>query len=302
MNNMIPPNFLKVVKDFITDLIGTFPELQDNPVLSSIYKEEDADYQSLFDTIISVFPEHVMNIINENEVMFEKPCILFPGVDFKNLWNENITEKTKNIIWKYLKLILFIVLGNLNMDENFKKLIQGMDLNKSVEEIKKAFESNEDMKNLDGFMDGKLGSLAKEIAQETIGDVGDAEMFQDMMKDPSKLFSLMSSVGDKLDKKIKAGDIKESELISEASDLFSKMKDMPGMKQFEGMFKNMNMGATQAKMDENLKRAKMKERLREKLFERQKEKEKEKEKETEVNTKKKKKKKNKKNIHDVLDS
>jgi hypothetical protein len=290
---MIPPNFFKVVKDFITDLIGTFPELKENSVLASIYNDENQEsYQALFDTIISAFPVHVMNIINENESMFETECILFPGVDFKNLWNENISDKTKNIIWKYLKLILFIVLGHLNMDENFTNLLQGMDLNKSVEDIKKAFETN-DMKNLDGLMDGKLGSLAKEIAHETIGEIGDAEMLQDMMKDPSKLFSLMSSVGDKLDKRIKSGDLKESELISEASELFSKMKDMPGMKQFDGMFKNMNMGATQARMDENLKRAKTKERLREKLKARQK-----------VETpevKPKKKKKNKKNIHDVLD-
>jgi len=292
---MIPPNFFKVVKDFISDLIGTFPELKENQVLESIYSEDSEEsYQTMFDTIVAVFPKHVMNIINENEVMFESECILFPGVDFKNLWNENITEKTKNIIWKYLKLIVFIVLGHLNMDDNFANLLQGMDLNKSVEDIKTAFES--DKPNLDGFMDGKLGSLAKEIAEETIGDVGDAEMLQDMMKDPSKLLSLMSSVGDKLDKRIKSGELKESELISEASDLFSKMKDMPAMKQFEGMFKNMNMGATQAKMNENLKRAKMKERLREKLNAR---------KVTEIpvptEVKPKKKKKNKKNIHDVLD-
>lgn len=292
---MIPPNFFKVVKDFISDLIGTFPELKENPVVASIYNEDSEEsYQTMFDTIVAIFPKHVMHIMHENEVMFESECILFPGVDFKTLWNENITEKTKNIIWKYLKLILFIVLGHLNMDENFTNLLQGMDLNKSVEDIKKAFES--DKPNLDGFMDGKLGSLAKEIAEETIGDVGDADMLQDMMKDPSKIFSLMSSVGDKLDKRIKSGELKESELISEASDLFSKMKDMPAMKQFEGMFKNMNMGATQAKMNENLKRAKMKERLREKLNAR-------KEKEPVVTeVKPTKKKKNKKNIHDVLDS
>ena len=292
---MIPPNFFKVVKDFISDLIGTFPELKENPVVASIYNDDgEESYQTMFDTIIAVFPKHVMNIMHENEIMFESECILFPGVDFKNLWNENITEKTKNIIWKYLKLILFIVLGHLNMDENFTNLLQGMDLNKSVEDIKKAFES--DKPNLDGFMDGKLGSLAKEIAEETIGDVGNADILQDMMKDPGKMFSLMSSVGDKLDKRIKSGELKESELISEASDLFSKMKDMPAMKQFEGMFKNMNMGATQAKMNENLKRAKMKERLREKLNAR-------KEKEPVVTeVKPTKKKKNKKNIHDVLDS
>jgi hypothetical protein len=51
------------------------------------------------------------------------------------------------------------------------------------------------------------------------------------------------------------------------------MKDMPGMKQFETMFKQfgkMDTGAMQTKMDQNMKKAKNRERLKEKLLARQK--------------------------------
>ena len=36
---------------------------------------------------------------NENNVYF------LPGVNFKTLWNENISDKTRETIWKYLQLI-----------------------------------------------------------------------------------------------------------------------------------------------------------------------------------------------------
>lgn len=264
---MIPPNFLKILKDFVVDLIGTFPELKENETVLAIYSQEEGDvYQQVFDHMVTVFPQHMMDILSEKESLFESSCVFLPGVDFKTLWNENITEKTKTILWKYLKLILFSIMGHININEDFSSLLQGIDMQKTMEDMKQTFEHPDPVHNqFEGLMDGKLGSLAKEIAQETLGEVGEVEEFQTMMKDPSKLFSLMHTVGDKLDKKIKAGDLKESELISEASQLLEKMKDMPGMKQFEAMFGKMNAGATQSKMKETMTKAKTKERLQNKL-------------------------------------
>lgn len=264
---MIPPNFLKILKDFVEDLVGTFPELKENEIICAIHSQEEGDvYQQVFDHTVTVFPQHMVDILSEKESMFESSCVFLPGVDFKTLWNENITEKTKTILWKYLKLILFSILGHINVNEDFSSLLQGFDMQKTMEDMKQSFEQTEPMHDkFEGLMDGKLGSLAKEIAQETLGEVGEVEEFQTMMKDPSKLFSLMHTVGDKLDKKLKSGDLKESELISEASELLEKMKGMPGMKQFESMFGKMNAGATQSKMKETLSKAKTKERLQNKL-------------------------------------
>ena len=129
-----------------------------------------------------------------------------------------------------------------------------------------------------GMLDGKLGSLAKEIAEETASDLNlDMEnvtdvkgVFSSLMKNPTKLMGLVKNVGSKIDTKIKSGEMKESELISEATEMLQKMKSMPGMGNIQEMLQKMgmggmgakpNMGAMEAQLDRNLKTAKMKERL-----------------------------------------
>jgi hypothetical protein len=124
-----------------------------------------------------------------------------------------------------------------------------------------------------------LGKLAKEIAEETaegldmdmenVTDVKD--VFQRLIKNPTKLMGLVKSVGDKLDTRIKSGEIKESELIAEASELMNKMKDMPGMGNIQSMLNKMGMGnlggkvntgAMEAQLKGRMKMAQMKERMK----------------------------------------
>ena len=147
------------------------------------------------------------------------------------------------------------------------------------------------------ILNGKIGKLAKEIAEETSKDV-DFEMefggengenmdfknvFQKMFKNPGKLMSLVKNVGSKLDQKFKSGEIKESELMQEASDLLSKMKGMPGMNNLADMLNKMgmggmmggmgggggkskvNIGAMQSHLQRNMKVSQMKERMQQKL-------------------------------------
>jgi len=84
---MIPPNFFKVLKDFVGDLVCTFPELKENVDVMKIISGENTEGQTEFDLILSSFPPHMADILNENEDMFTKECIFLPGVDFKLLWN-----------------------------------------------------------------------------------------------------------------------------------------------------------------------------------------------------------------------
>ena len=147
------------------------------------------------------------------------------------------------------------------------------------------------------ILNGKIGKLAKEIAEETAKDV-DFEMefggengenmdfknvFQKMFKNPGKLMSLVKNVGSKLDQKFKSGEIKESELMQEASVLLSKMKGMPGMNNLADMLNKMgmggmmggmgggggkskvNIGAMQSHLQRNMKVSQMKERMQQKL-------------------------------------
>jgi len=332
---MIPPNFYKVVKDFIRDILGTFPELETSlttemkhihtttitdPLDESLCKS----YNLVYDHVLKEFPLRFFDILYEKPELFQESRFFLPGIDFKTLWNENITEKTKNIIWKYLKLILLMIHGgegehsklfeNINMDELKEKI------NESMKDIHNFFDTEnvpnpEDMKeHLNGLMNGKIGSLAKEIAEESIGDINDPAVadtaFKNMFSNPTQMVGLMHNIGDKIDKKIKSGDIKESELMEEAMDMIGKMKDMPGMKHFEQMFNKfgggkMDLSAMQSQMNAKLSQAKLKERLQNKLKKKKEEAESKPENvnvPTENKKKKKKKKKNKENIHDsVLD-
>ena len=289
---MIPPNFFKIIDDFVQDLFGTFPELKTNPILLAVQEKTPEAYQTVFDNVLATFPQAMMDILQENEELFKESHFFLPEVDFKILWNETITPTTKAVIWKYLKLILFSILGHIDTPFPEEKMKEAMDNMKNMFEGKEGLE-----KELEGMMGGKIGALAKEIAEETIGQEQD---FKKMMKDPSSLFSLASTIGDKIDKKIKSGDLKESELIEEAAMMFQKIKGMPGMSQFESMFQGkMNTTGMKNKMDQQLKKAKMKERLQQKLAAK---KETVPEPEKTEPTEKKKKNKNKKNKHDSLDT
>jgi len=289
---MIPPNFFKIIDDFVQDLFGTFPELKTNPVLTAVQEKTPEAYQTVFDNVLATFPPAMMDILQENEELFKESHCFLPEVDFKILWNETITPTTKAVLWKYLKLILFSILGHIDTPFPEEKMKEAMD------DMKNMFEGKEGLeKELEGMMDGKIGKLAKEIAEETMGKEDD---FKNIMKDPSSLFSLASTIGDKIDKKIKSGDLKESELIEEAAMMFQKIKGMPGMSQFEAMFQGkMNTSGMKNKMDQQLKKAKMKERLQQKLAAKTKV---EAPAEPAIPDKPKKKNKNKKNKHDVLDT
>ena len=71
--------------------------------------------------------------------------------------------------------------------------------------------------------------LAEETAANLNADFDGAtdmkDVFQKLVKNPTKLMGLVKTVGDKLDSKIKSGDLKESELIAEASEMMNKMKE-----------------------------------------------------------------------------
>jgi len=98
------------------------------------------------------------------------------------------------------------------------------------------------------------------------------DVFSKLMKNPSKLMGLVKTVGDKLDSKLKSGELKESEMIQEATEIMNKMKNMPGMGNIQSMLSKMSMGglgggkvntnAMEAQLNQRFKMAKTKERIR----------------------------------------
>uniref|UniRef100_A0A6C0DQ83 Uncharacterized protein n=1 Tax=viral metagenome TaxID=1070528 RepID=A0A6C0DQ83_9ZZZZ len=137
-------------------------------------------------------------------------------------------------------------------------------------DFKKMFENMPNMDNIQDHLktlfDGKIGSLAKEMAAELTDDLGSMlgedmsgmkstdEVLKKLMSNPKKIMDMMKLVGNKLDKKMNSGDISKDDILKEASELMSKMKDMGGTAQFNEIFKNLTKGmglGKNAKMDTN---------------------------------------------------
>jgi len=148
----------------------------------------------------------------------------------------------------------------------------------------------EHMKTL---MEGKLGKLAKELTDEFSSDLKDVfeesadlkgksmkDVMAQLMKDPKKIMNIMKKITDKLQNKMKNGDISQEELMQEVAGLVEKFKEMGGggediMKNFTNgpfakMFKNMAGGAglNPNAIEQMGKQSAMKERLRKKMEER----------------------------------
>jgi hypothetical protein len=339
-SNVVPEEFAKVLRDFVGDLKTTFPEyvsfinkwwktseqyshIEDTEERKSAFeKGETKSIQTLFDYSKKKFPPRFFDILYKNEDIFKQDSDIdtefLPQIHFKNLWQCDISDKTRETIWKYLQLIMFSIVGTIeNKDafgdtakmfeaineEEFKsKLEETLSQMQGLFDISGNMDQNmddstnginmENMPNADdihnhitGMLDGKLGQLAREIAEETAEDLNmDLEgitdmnsVFQNLIKNPTKLMGLVKSVGNKLDTKIKSGDIKESELISEATDMMNKMKNMPGMGNIQSMLNKMGMGnlggggggggkvntaAMEANLNQKMKMAQTKERMR----------------------------------------
>jgi hypothetical protein len=229
---------------------------------------------------------------------------------------EGVSENTKKTIWKYLQLLLFNVIGSIDdkskfgdaanifdgIDENMlhdklKETMSGLgDFFKKMEGEEKTeftFDAKDGLPNLEevnthlkGIFDGKIGKLAKELAEEISGDfndlVGDTtagttqDVLKNLMKNPKKMMGLVKKVGDRLTQKMDSGEISKDEIMKEAGDIMSKMKEMGGgaeklndlFKQFAGKGMHMDTNA----MNRMTKNAKTKERMRKKMEEKKTEK------------------------------
>ena len=340
----IPTNFRALVADFTRDLSTSFPEFSH---MWSKWGDEDTtddQLETLFVFCAKIYPVRFFDILYQNEDIFkqdsEADVYFFPNMSFKLIFNsEGLSENSKKIIWKYLQLMLFTVVGSANDKTDFgdtAKLFVGIDekdlqekLNETMLNLTGFFEkmspenkvpaaasgegeqsSPEDasgasfenmfknMPNMEGMPDlnnlqntlktlfeGKIGTLAKEMAEEIADEFKDVlgdglganakpqDIIKKLMQNPAKISSLMKTVTSKLDEKMKNGSISKDEIMREAGDMMSKMKEMGGSENLKEMFQNMakSMGGMgkNMKFDQNaLDRMMKKEETKTKMLDR----------------------------------
>ena len=321
VDTKVPSNFRVLVSDFTRDLSVAFPEYSH---MWDKWGHEDAtddELETLFRFCSKVYPARFFDILYQNEDIFvegsDQDVYFFPNMSFRLIFNsDGLSENSKKIIWKYLQLMLFTIVGSIDDKNNFGDTA---DLFAGIDENELQTKLNETMKNLTGFFeniptpesstnegenqesstnegdpftnmfknmpniagmpdisnlqdtlktlfDGKIGALAKEMAEDIAEDFKDVlgndidnvtnpqDVIKQLMKNPAKISKLIKTVSSKLDTKMKDGSISKDEIMKEAGDMMSQMKQMGGMdnmkEMFETMSKSMGLGKS-AKFDKN---------------------------------------------------
>jgi len=295
-------NLMKLVRNFIGDLRPTFPEVADQ--LASV---EQLTQSEFIDKSASFYAESFFHILQKNDELFtpskkSKSVELLPGVDFSQLWNaQGISDSTREAMWRHLQLIMFELIPLVGDKAQFgdsASLFEAITPEHLQEQIEKAFAdlnfdengqegsgspdpakaervASEFTEHISGLMGGNLGRLANEIAEEVGHELeltrnATQTEVMDLLRDPTRMMSLVKKIGKKLEEKIASGEVKESELLKEAAEVVDKLKDIPGAENLRKMFgsgfnSKASQSATEAALKQRIGKAKTKERLQAKL-------------------------------------
>ena len=142
-------NIRSIVIDFTNDLTKVFPEYAF--LWDKWLSADDAEYEKMNQHFMAVFPERFFDIVNCNMEIFngETPLMFLPDVDFNLLFNcVGVSDGTKTSMWKYLQLLLFTVLGDMQDTTNFGKTLNMFE---SIDETELQTKMKETMEGLDDF-------------------------------------------------------------------------------------------------------------------------------------------------------
>jgi len=184
---VVPDEFKKVMTDFINDFTTTFPEysdkLKDNFVIVSLKTDgnvvaeemlDETRVKKLYEYSKTVYPARFFDILYKNADIFKKDSgdsevnvNFLPDINFREVWNTpDISDNTRDTIWKYLQLILFSIITNISDRDSFgdtAKLFEAI----NEDELKTKLE--ETIKNMqDLFMNGA------DTESDKTGEAGEA--------------------------------------------------------------------------------------------------------------------------------
>ena len=117
-------DFGKLIRDMVVDLTNTFLSFDNLDGDLKAIKEQPTDSVDVQASVgrvreyrQGVLPPHFFDVLYQNADIFnaesEANTTFLPGIDFKVLWAENISDQTRETIWKYLQLATLSVATGL---------------------------------------------------------------------------------------------------------------------------------------------------------------------------------------------
>ena len=295
----IEKKLFSLFSDFIRDLSKVFPEIK-----NSLYRNyEDclvdgskclSDFPKV-KRFLELIDDYEKYIVDKNLEFFDLEVEFLEEIRFNRLWEKNISNKTRESIWKYLQTFQLISI-NLKSSEALNAALDGDKIDKSaLKDIKKMQKLSEEVQSkstseegeneldqmLGGLMDSGIGEIAKEVAQgldveSMFGSVDENSNPMELMAqlmNPDKMGAIFNNINSVMEKKMESGELTQEGLKSEAEGMMGQMGENP-------MFKNMmqqmgesnvsesdiNTGDTpRPSNNEELSREEKQRRLREKI-------------------------------------
>jgi hypothetical protein len=261
----VEDQLFSLFSDFIRDLSKTYPEIK-----SCLYRnyegcllegDKSLSDQPKLEKFLTLIGEHEKLITDKNLEFFDLEVEFLEEISFKILWEKNISNKTRESIWKYLQTFQIINI-NLRSSQQLKDALSQIgtdtevkvdrktakDLNKlkklssSVKEEVKGEESELDQM-LGPLMDSGIGDIAKEVAktmdiEKMFGSIDEnsnpMELMAQMMN-PEKMGSIFQNINSVMEQKMDSGELTKEGLKGEAEGMMGSLGENP-------MFKNMMEG------------------------------------------------------------
>ena len=260
---------LTLFKSFITDICKVFPEHKetiDNNYSSVLELDEIIidDNEIIFEFLNNI-DKNSNDISNKNSDIFTDELFLIKDISMKSIWESDISEKTKQNIWKYLQAFCVINISR-NSNDKINEVLKSIESNekvtdkKTVKEIKKLKKMNENLKkdvednneenskdkSIEELVDNTaIGNLAKEITEDLgFSENGEPDI-SEIMK-PENMMNMFQKINSTLSQKIENKELDMNNLFGEASGLMNNNDIMKGMM---GMMGNMGSNNSEGMPD-----------------------------------------------------
>ena len=184
-----PEEFYKIINDFTSDILITFPEYSGiisrwwNRPSENVEESKRKETLFVFRHCVNRFPERFFDILYKNNEIFKEESEIntefLPGIVFKQLWNLDISDITKETIWKYLQLILFSVIGTVQSSSELGDTAKLFEAINEEELKKKLAETLEGMQNLFDASDSPVNGLDASFSNINMENMPNAEQLHE---------------------------------------------------------------------------------------------------------------------------
>jgi hypothetical protein len=287
----VDDTFQKKYTEFIADLRGTFPELEDALAAAEAIPAAERAQR---------YAQTVMNA-HEKPKADGLPCPgpVLPGVVLTpTLWS-SVSENTQKVVFDYLAILdlctMFEGMSGQGKEwaeetlRQWRSRLDKVDFDSLSEKFMKLF--GDGGKNLpplpEKFLKGKLAKLAEDMVREfkpedfgfSAEDMEACErnptrafevLMQASMAHPDKLQKAMIRVAKKLQEKVRRGELKPQDLAAEAEEMIKEFTANPAFTELMESFRSAFSfddpeAAAAAGQPENARRSIVRDRLRKKL-------------------------------------